>query len=284
MNEQQLQALALQVQQHPMGTTARRIILSKLIDTIYRSRQLARPYQGQFQGVYEDIYQEAVQNLFLYICKNIDKYDPQRGEFMTWVNMLLTKRFFPEAIPKVIGTANEINLESSILENNFNDSEDVTEEYVIWQNTQQNEPIVECCNAVGGNITSLKESYSVNANWVKNIFDTYEEIVTTPNSELLSSFDFDYSELITYGNHLRKLGQIRDACIESKAWTGAVNAEIARGKAAGLYVERKEILHGSLDKMSEKELENELKRLMEEFSTVVDVSSEEIEDPIAIKV
>jgi hypothetical protein len=35
--------------------------------------------------------------------------------------------------------------------------------------------------------------------------------------------------------------------------------------------------------MSEKELENELKRLMDEFSTVVDVSSEEIEDPIAIK-
>ncbi|EAW36444.1 hypothetical protein [Lyngbya sp. PCC 8106] len=117
MNEQQLQALALEVQQHPIDTTARRIIVSKLIDTIYRSRQLTRPYQGQFQGVYEDIYQEAVQNLFLYICKNIDKYDPQRGKFMTWVNMLLSRRFFREAIPKVIGTANEINLESSILEN-----------------------------------------------------------------------------------------------------------------------------------------------------------------------
>ncbi|MEB3277679.1 MAG: sigma-70 family RNA polymerase sigma factor [Lyngbya sp.] len=117
MNEQQLQALALEAQQHPMDTTARQISLSKLIDTIYRSRQLTRPYQGQFQGVYEDIYQEAVQNLFLYICKNIDKYDPQRGEFMTWVNMLLSRRFFREAIPKVIGTANEINLESSILEN-----------------------------------------------------------------------------------------------------------------------------------------------------------------------
>lgn len=117
MNEQQLQALALEAQQHPIDTTARRIILSKLIDTIYRSHLLTRPYQGQFQGVYEDIYQEAVQNLFLYICKNIDKYDPQRGEFMTWVNMLLSKRFFREAIPKVIGTANKINLESSILEN-----------------------------------------------------------------------------------------------------------------------------------------------------------------------
>lgn len=35
---------------------------------------------------------------------------------MTWVNMLLTKRFFPEAIPKVIGKKNEINLENSHLE------------------------------------------------------------------------------------------------------------------------------------------------------------------------
>lgn len=117
MNEQQLQALAVQVQQHPMGTTARRINLSKLIDTIYRSRQLARPYQGQFKGVYEDIYQEAVQNLFLYICENIDKYNPQRGGFMTWVNMLLNKRFFCEAIPKVVGRANELYFESSALEN-----------------------------------------------------------------------------------------------------------------------------------------------------------------------
>lgn len=103
--------------------------------------------------------------------------------------------------------------ESSILENNFNDNEDVTEEYVIWQNTQQNEPIVECCNAVGGNITSLKDSYSVNANWVKNIFDTYEEIVTTPNSELLSSFDFDYSELITYGTDLNNIKKEVDISI-----------------------------------------------------------------------
>ena len=94
---------------------------------------------------------------------------------------------------------------------------------------------------------------------------------------------FNQKYQITYGNHLRKLGQIRDACIESKAWTGAVNAEIARGKAAGLYVERKEILHGSLDKMSEKELQNELERLMAEFSTVVDVTAEEVEEPIAIK-
>ncbi len=127
MNEQQLQKLALQAQQHPLGTTVRRITLSKLIDGIYRSGKLCHPYKGQFQGVYEQIYQEALQDLFLYICKNLDKYDPERASFMTWVNMLLSQRFFKEAIPKIIGSSNEIKVESSVLENlkdlAFDDSE-----------------------------------------------------------------------------------------------------------------------------------------------------------------
>ncbi|KYC42298.1 hypothetical protein WA1_20200 [Scytonema hofmannii PCC 7110] len=117
MNEQQLKELALKAQQNPLGTTARRIALSKLIDSIYRSSKLCRPYKGQFPKVYEHIYEEAVQDLFLYLCKNIDKYDPQRGEFMTWVNMLLSQRFFKEAIPKTVGKSNEIQLENSFLEN-----------------------------------------------------------------------------------------------------------------------------------------------------------------------
>lgn len=127
MNEQQLKELALEAQQHPLGTTARRIALSKLFDGIYREGRLCCPYKGQFQGVYEQIYKEAVQDLFLYICKNIDKYDPERGEFMTWVNMLLNQRFFKEAIPKIIGTAGEIKIDSG-LENledlAFEESED----------------------------------------------------------------------------------------------------------------------------------------------------------------
>lgn len=116
MNEEQLQELALQAQQQSLATTARRIVLSKLIDAIYRSQKLVRPYKGQFQGVYEYIYQEALQDLFLYICTNIDKYDAERGEFITWINILLSRRFFKEAIPKVIGKNNEIKLENSILE------------------------------------------------------------------------------------------------------------------------------------------------------------------------
>lgn len=115
----QLKALVLLAQQHSHATKGRRIALTQLVNAIWQSGKLCRPYRGQFQLAYEDIYEEAVQNLFYYLCQNhnINNYNPQRGEVMAWVNMLLTKRFFPEAIPKMIGKQNEINLESSYLEN-----------------------------------------------------------------------------------------------------------------------------------------------------------------------
>ncbi|MFN6527820.1 sigma-70 family RNA polymerase sigma factor [Nostoc sp. ChiSLP03a] len=115
----QLKDLAIAAQQYTHLTKEKRIALTRLINAIWQSGKLVSPYKGQFQLLYQDIYDEAVQNLFFYICQdnNINKYDPERGEVMTWVNMLLTKRFFPEAIPKIIGKENEINLETSHLEN-----------------------------------------------------------------------------------------------------------------------------------------------------------------------
>jgi hypothetical protein len=115
----QLKELALLAQRHPHATKGRRIALTQLVNAIWQSGKLCRPYRGQFQLAYEDIYEEAVQNLFFYLCQNdnINNYNPERGEVMAWVNMLLTKRFFPEAIPKIVGKKNEITLESSHFEN-----------------------------------------------------------------------------------------------------------------------------------------------------------------------
>lgn len=115
----QLKELTLLAQKHPQASKERRMALTQLIDRIWLSGKLYRPYTGQFQLLYEDIYEEAVQNLFFYLCRddNIRKYDPERAEVITWVNFLLTKRFFPEAIPKIIGKGNEITLEKSHLEN-----------------------------------------------------------------------------------------------------------------------------------------------------------------------
>ena len=100
---QQLQAIALTAQRYPPVSRERQAALRQLVSEILQAGRLCRPQKGRFAGVYEDIYSEARQELLLYICKHIDRYSPERGTVMAWVNMLMTRRFFREAIPRVIG-------------------------------------------------------------------------------------------------------------------------------------------------------------------------------------
>ena len=53
------------------------------------------------------------------------------------------------------------------------------------------------------------------------------------------------------------------------AFSAASNAEVARGKAAGLYVEQKIIRTGKLDDMSKAEME-ELKKIIDEYSPILE--------------
>lgn len=100
--DEQLQQLALLAQQQPQITPGRQLALRQLVNGIVRSGRLCHPQRGQFSGSYEDIYDEAVQELLLYVCQNVEKYDPLRGSVMAWVNVLLERRFFKEAIPKIL--------------------------------------------------------------------------------------------------------------------------------------------------------------------------------------
>lgn len=100
---EQLKQLATIAQQHLPLAPERQSALTSLIHAVLHSGQLCRPQSKQFTGVYQDIYDEAVQDLLLYVCQNIDKYKPDRGSVMAWVNVLLERRFFRDAIPKVIG-------------------------------------------------------------------------------------------------------------------------------------------------------------------------------------
>lgn len=104
--DEQLKQLARVAQKHSPRAQERQLALRKLVNGILTSGRLCRPLSGYFSGVYEDIYDEAVQELLLYVCKNIDKYDPERGEVMAWVNVLLERRFFKEAISKFIDDRN----------------------------------------------------------------------------------------------------------------------------------------------------------------------------------
>ncbi len=48
------------------------------------------------------------------------------------------------------------------------------------------------------------------------------------------------------------------------AWSAATNAEVARGKAAGLYIDQKLIMTGNLDQLSEEELESRMKQILDD--------------------
>jgi len=69
----------------------------------------------------------------------------------------------------------------------------------------------------------------------------------------------------SYERHMRDLQTIRDKALENGAYAAAVQAEYRRGQALGtIYVDRKEIRHGTIDSMSKEEVQkklDELKRL-----------------------
>ena len=82
---------------------------------------------------------------------------------------------------------------------------------------------------------------------------------------------------VTYGRHITELGKIRQAALNKGAWSAAVNAEVARGKAAGLYIEQKIIRTGKLDDLSAEELESRMKEIVDEYSPILEgVEAEDI--------
>jgi phage terminase small subunit len=75
---------------------------------------------------------------------------------------------------------------------------------------------------------------------------------------------------ITYERHITELAKIRDQALKKGAFSASTNAEIARGKVAGLYVEQKIIRTGKLDDMSKTEMEEELKKIIDEYSPILE--------------
>lgn len=96
-----------------------------------------------------------------------------------------------------------------------------------------------------------------------------------------------------YDRHMRDLQLIRDKALEAGAYGAAVQAEYRRGQALGtIYVDRKEIRHGSIDSMSKEEVERKLQEIRRiygasipqeivevETLTVVESVEKEIEPP-----
>ena len=81
---------------------------------------------------------------------------------------------------------------------------------------------------------------------------------------------------VTFGRHVRQLAKIRDQAMEKGNLTAAVSAEVQRGRAAGLYVERKEVRTGTLDSLSEIEIKDRIKKLLGDYKPLLDVVDAEI--------
>ena len=77
---------------------------------------------------------------------------------------------------------------------------------------------------------------------------------------------------VNYDAHVAELGRIKDAALKKGAWSAAVNAETNRGKAAGLYIDRKIIKTGKLEDLSELELEAKMKQILDDYSQIIDVT------------
>jgi phage terminase small subunit len=93
--------------------------------------------------------------------------------------------------------------------------------------------------------------------------------------EILKKYD------INFESHLMHLGKMRNDALDAKAWTAAINAEVARGKAAGLYVEQKIIRTGKLDDLSEEELDNRIADVLDQYSPILEgVAHEEFKDKV----
>ena len=75
---------------------------------------------------------------------------------------------------------------------------------------------------------------------------------------------------VTFERHITELGKIRQEALKKGAWSAAVNAEVARGKAAGLYVEQKIIRTGKLDDLSAEELEKRMAEIIDQYAPILE--------------
>jgi len=74
---------------------------------------------------------------------------------------------------------------------------------------------------------------------------------------------------VSFERHITELGRIRQEALAKGAFSAATNAEIARGKAAGLYIEQKIIRTGKLEDMSIEDLEAKMRKIYQENEVLI---------------
>jgi len=80
---------------------------------------------------------------------------------------------------------------------------------------------------------------------------------------------------VNYENHIAELARLREAALKKGSFSSAVNAEANRGKAAGLYIDRKIIKHGKLEDLTEQELEAKMKQILDDYAPLLNAKTVE---------
>ena len=84
---------------------------------------------------------------------------------------------------------------------------------------------------------------------------------------------------VNYGRHVTELAKIRDQALKHRSFSAAANAEHMRGKAGGLYVEQKHILHGKLDEdQNETKMNEEIAELLKSNRKIINITPEDVID------
>ena len=81
---------------------------------------------------------------------------------------------------------------------------------------------------------------------------------------------------INFEKHISELAQIRNQALENKAWSAAVNAEVARGKAGGLYVDQKLVMTGNVDNMTPDEIKERLHKIINDNKEIINITPEDV--------
>jgi len=74
---------------------------------------------------------------------------------------------------------------------------------------------------------------------------------------------------VNYEGHIAELARIKDLALKKNSFSAAVNAETNRGKAGGLYIDRKIIKHGKLEDMTEEQLEMKMAQIEEDYASLL---------------
>ena len=86
--------------------------------------------------------------------------------------------------------------------------------------------------------------------------------------ELRSEIQKKYE--VSFERHITELGRIREEALSKGAFSAAANAEVARGKAAGLYIEQKISLTGKIEDLSIEDLEAKMKKIYNDNKVLIE--------------